>query len=69
VGWHLTTPPPPLPAAAGEETDAFVAKLDGANGTRLWGWQGGSAGNDYANAVALDPIGDVYACGSAPQGM
>lgn len=46
-----------------------MAKLDGANGTRLWGWQGGSAGNDYANAVALDPAGDVYACGSAPQGM
>ncbi|CAM9135994.1 unnamed protein product [Scytosiphon promiscuus] len=55
--------------AAGQETDAFVAKLDGLNGTRLWGWQGGSAGNDYANAVALDSVGDVYACGAAPRGM
>lgn len=55
--------------AAGQETDAFVAKLDGGNGTRLWGWQGGSEGNDYANAVAVDPTGDVYACGAAPLGM
>lgn len=54
---------------AGQDTDAFVAKLDGGNGTRLWGWQGGSVGNDYANAVAVDPSGDVYACGAAPRGM
>lgn len=46
-----------------------MAKLDGGNGTRLWGWQGGSVGNDYANAVAVDPRGDVYACGAAPRGM
>ena len=46
-----------------------MAKLDGGNGTRLWGWQGGSVGNDYANAVAVDPSGNVYACGAAPRGM
>lgn len=58
-----------LTTEAGQDTDAFVAKLDGGNGTRLWGWQGGSVGNDYANAVAVDPRGDVYACGAAPRGM
>ncbi|CAN0490796.1 unnamed protein product [Ectocarpus sp. 12 AP-2014] len=56
--------------SAGRDTDAFVAKLDGTNGTHVWGWQGGSeVGNDYANAVAVDSNGDVYACGAAPRGM
>lgn len=69
MAWHYNTPDAHRTAAAGQETDAFVAKLDGGNGTRLWGWQGGSEGNDYANAVAVDRTGDVYACGSAPLGM
>lgn len=66
---HVRQTEPNRTAEAGQDTDAFVAKLDGRNGTRLWGWQGGSAGNDYANAVAVDPSGDIYACGAAPQGM
>lgn len=65
----MTWQPKQPTTAAGQDTDAFVAKLDGGNGTRLWGWQGGSVGNDYANAVAVDPTGDVYACGAAPHGM
>lgn len=55
--------------AAGEDTDAFVAKLNGTDGSRLWGWQRGSMGNDYANAVAVDSSGDVYACGAASLGL
>lgn len=54
---------------AGKDTDAFVAKLDGRSGVAIWGWQGSSTGNDYANAVAIDHHGDVYACGSATPGF
>lgn len=42
-----------------------MAKLNATDGTGLWGWQGGSSGNDYANGVAVDSRGDVYACGAA----
>ncbi|CAM9844431.1 unnamed protein product, partial [Laminaria digitata] len=49
----------------GQDTDAFVAKLNATDGSGLWGWQGGSSGNDYANGVAVDSHGDVYACGAA----
>lgn len=52
-------------AVAGQDTDAFVAKLNATDGTGLWGWQAGSSGNDYANGVAVDSHGDVYACGAA----
>ena len=48
-------------AVAGQDTDAFVAKLNATDGTGLWGWQAGSSGNDYANGVAVDSHGDVYA--------
>lgn len=55
--------------AAGGDTDVFVEKIRGANGSHIWGWQEGSGGNDYANDVTIDPNGDVYACGSASPGL
>lgn len=53
----------------GQDTDAFVSKLNGTDGSPIWGWQGSSSGNDFANAVAVDSAGDVYACGSAFPGF
>ncbi|CAN0251742.1 unnamed protein product, partial [Discosporangium mesarthrocarpum] len=58
------------PSEGGRDTDAFVARLNGTDGTRTWGWQTGDPlGNDYANAVAVDhSTGAVYVCGSIAGG-
>ncbi|MEW6470257.1 MAG: T9SS type A sorting domain-containing protein [Bacteroidota bacterium] len=48
-------------AAAGNE-DVFIAKYDSA-GAVLWAGSYGGPGDDFANAIALDPAGNLYAAG------
>jgi hypothetical protein len=43
--------------------DAFIVKLDSA-GNYVWASRLGGTGDDYANAVALDPAGNVLVVGS-----
>ena len=43
--------------------DAFLAKFNTANGTRLWSTYYGTATYDYANDCATDPSGNVYLVG------
>ncbi|MCB0567342.1 MAG: SBBP repeat-containing protein, partial [Phaeodactylibacter sp.] len=43
--------------------DAFVVKYDAA-GTVLWSRQGGGAGDDLGDGIAIDPAGNVYVTGS-----
>ena len=45
-------------------SDAFVSKLD-SSGNVLWTSQFGTSGNDYADGVAVDSLGNVYAAGPA----
>ena len=49
--------------SAGSE-DAFVLKL-AQNGTQLWLRTDGSAGDDRATSVSVDPSGSIYAAGYA----
>jgi hypothetical protein len=49
---------------SGGLTDAFLAKFN-ANGNILWSTFYGGAGDDYANDVATDNLGNVVMCGSA----
>jgi hypothetical protein len=43
--------------------DAFVAKFDG-NGTKLWLIQFGTAADDFATSISLDPSGNILVAGS-----
>jgi outer membrane protein OmpA-like peptidoglycan-associated protein len=43
-------------------SDVFVSKLD-STGAFVWANQLGGAGNDWANAIALDSSGNVYTTG------
>jgi hypothetical protein len=45
-------------------TDYFVTKLSGSNGSFIWGFQDGSTAYDYAyGGVTVDSNGDVYVAG------
>ena len=44
-------------------TDIFVLKLD-PNGTAIWVFTGGGAGNDYAYGIDIDPSGNCYVTGT-----
>lgn len=44
--------------------DAFVAGLDAAQGNELWAESWGNAARDLGGAVATDPGGALYACGT-----
>jgi hypothetical protein len=46
------------------QSDAFVLKLNGANGQTLWARNGGSAEMDEGRCIAVTPQGIVYAAGS-----
>jgi hypothetical protein len=48
--------------------DAFAAEFD-SNGAHLWTRQLGSAGNDIAEAVAVDGLNRVYICGRTNGGL
>ncbi len=45
--------------------DAFVAKLNAANGALQWHAFLGGAGDDYGNGIALDTSGNVYLAGTS----
>jgi uncharacterized protein (TIGR03437 family) len=57
TGTWSNTPVGPL-------ADAFVAKLNPAGTAMEWATFLGGSGNDYANAMAIDPAGDVWVAGS-----
>ncbi len=64
VGDSLATWGTPLRAyTAG--TDAFVAKLNGANGTLTWHTFLGGSSSDSARAIALDADGNLYVGGQS----
>jgi hypothetical protein len=44
--------------------DIIIAKLNAADGTKIWARQIGGAGTQYCNAVALDTDGTVFASGT-----
>ncbi|MCS6934162.1 MAG: SBBP repeat-containing protein [Chitinophagales bacterium] len=44
-------------------SDAFLVKLNGTNGTRVWGTYFGGTDLDEANACAVDSDDKVYLCG------
>jgi hypothetical protein len=59
--WGL---PSVRPFAGGRE--AFVARLEGANGVLSWHTFLGSPGSDFGYGVASDPIGRIYVTGRSP---
>ncbi|HYE16389.1 MAG TPA: SBBP repeat-containing protein [Pyrinomonadaceae bacterium] len=44
-------------------TDAFVAKLNPAGSALVYATYYGTSGQEFANAIAIDPSGDVYIAG------
>src|SRR5262249_25452576 len=65
-----------LPATAnafqqhfGAISDGFVAKLDNSGGTLLYLTYLGGPGQDQANAIAVDTLGNAYVTGSAAAGF
>lgn len=48
---------------SGGSNDAFLVKLNSANGTRVWGTYYGSTGVDKAYGCATDAADNVYLCG------
>lgn len=42
--------------------DAFISKLD-YNGNFVWAERIGGAGSDYGRSIAVNPTGNIYACG------
>lgn len=62
-GSSITWGAPINPHAGGGQPDAFVAKLN-SSGNLLWHtFLGGTGGEDYSNAVAVDGSGNVYVAG------
>jgi hypothetical protein len=53
----------PTTQTAGGGMDIYVAKVDAATGTVLWGKQFGGAGDQVCQSVALDNNGDVIIAG------
>lgn len=49
--------------SSGGSNDAFLVKLNSANGTRVWGTYYGGAGVDKAYGCATDAADNVYLCG------
>ena len=47
------------------DSEAFVAKLDGATGQWLWARRAGGTGSDSIGEVAVNAAGEVYVIGSA----
>jgi len=47
----------------GGGNDAYLVKIDGATGARLWATYYGGAGDDFATFVAPDAAGNVYLSG------
>lgn len=58
----MATPGTAQPNFAGGPTDAFAAKFDN-DGIRIWGTYLGGPENDFANAVAVDALGNVFIAG------
>jgi len=52
-----------LQSAPKNGRDAFVAKLAANGSALLWSTYDGGSGDDWGNAVALDPAGNVYVAG------
>jgi len=66
VGWTYSTNFPMVNAAQprlGGGKDGFVAKLSPAGNTLVFSTYWGGSGADSANAVALDPQGNIYVAG------
>lgn len=45
------------------DKDAYVAKINPANGQRVWSGMFGGTGDDQANAIAVDSSGQLYVTG------
>ena len=61
--FSVTSPYPPDPFGS-YNGDAYLAKL-GANGQWAWVRSGGGVGRDWGQALALDPLGEVYWTGQS----
>lgn len=59
----------PTNAGATIESDLFVTRLDPTGSSLVWSTYYGSAGHDYAEAMALFPSGDVLICGEPSSSM
>jgi hypothetical protein len=64
VGYSNATWGTPIRAYAGNNYDAFVAKLS-PNGTLLWNTFLGGQMNDYGYAIGLDASGNIYVSGQS----
>lgn len=53
----------PEPPAAPCPPDGFLARI-GLDGRRQWSTYVGGEAEDYVEAVAVDPAGDIYVCGA-----
>jgi hypothetical protein len=49
--------------------DYFVAKLNGGDGSFIWGFQNGTSQYYYGNGVAVDSNGDVYVTGGTSSSL